>query len=84
MATSYDQALSYVISYFSSHFHMPESSFSKDTSLRDDLLYSDESLVPVAQYINQAHWTDKYVYPKDIAGCETIGDIAKLVSDGDA
>lgn len=80
MKISYAEALTRLISYFAQHFHMPEKYFSESTNLRDDLLYTSESLVPVGKFINQSNWTSVYVYPKEVAACETIGDIAKLAA----
>lgn len=69
----------FVIGYFSDHFHMPPKYFKADTSLRDDLLYTNESLIEVGKWINKANWHDAYVWPKEIAACETIGDVIALI-----
>lgn len=81
--SSRDQVRGYVINYFSEHFHLPLDCFSDKTSLRGDLLYNDQTLVPVGQYFNQAHWTGVYVMPKEIAACQTIGDVVDLLTKDD-
>jgi hypothetical protein len=69
----------FVLGYFSNHFHMPQSYFSEDTNLRDDLLYTNESLVELGRWINQSQWHNAYVMPAEIAACQTIGDIIDLI-----
>jgi hypothetical protein len=69
----------FILGYFSKHFHMPESYFKEDTNLRDDLLYTSESLVELGKWINRSNWHKAYVMPREIAACETIGDIIDLI-----
>ena len=69
----------FVFGYFSDHFHVPESYFSEDTNLRDDLLYTNESLVELGRWINRANWHNAYVLPGEIARCTTIGDVIDLI-----
>ena len=70
-----------VIAWFSDHFHMPTSSFPEDTDLRDQLLFTTESIVEFGKYINRSNWTPVMLYPKQYAACETIGDIIDLIFD---
>ncbi|MER9299296.1 hypothetical protein NKI38_22770 [Mesorhizobium sp. M0621] len=72
---------SHVIGWFSDHFHLPFDYFGEKTSLRDDLLFDNASLVELGKYFNKAAWTEAKLYPSQYAACETIGDLIDLITE---